>query len=42
MPTKGSRPTLAAGRWRCGNCLRRFTDVCNAIDYAHSRGVNLV
>ena len=23
----------------CGNLLRRFLDVCNAIDYAHSRGV---
>ena len=29
----------AAGRWNCAELLRRFTDVCNAIDYAHSRGV---
>ena len=27
------------GRSSCGKLLRRFTDVCNAIDYAHSRGV---
>ena len=31
--------TPAAGRWSCRKLLRRFTDVCNAIDYAHSRGV---
>ena len=31
--------TPAAGRWSCASCLRRFMDVCNAIDYAHSRGV---
>ena len=28
----------ARGRWPC-KLLRRFLDVCNAIDYAHSRGV---
>ena len=25
--------------WRCASCSRRFVDVCNAIAYAHSRGV---
>ena len=29
----------AAGRWSSASCSRTFTDVCNAIDYAHSRGV---
>ena len=31
--------TRGGGRWSCASCLRRFLDVCNAIDYAHSRGV---
>ena len=31
--------TRASGRWRCAKLLRRFLDVCNAIAYAHSRGV---
>ena len=31
--------TPASGRWRCGSCCGRFVDVCNAIAYAHSRGV---
>ena len=26
-------------RWRCGELLGRFVDVCNAVAYAHSRGV---
>ena len=26
------RPTPAAGLWSCAKLLRRFTDVCNAID----------
>ena len=34
----GPRPGRA-DRWRCGKLLRRFVDVCNAIAYAHSRGV---
>ena len=29
----------ASGRWRCASLLGRFVDVCNAIAYAHSRGV---
>ena len=33
------RATPAAARWSCASCSRRFIDVCNAIDYAHSRGV---
>jgi serine/threonine protein kinase/tetratricopeptide (TPR) repeat protein len=37
---KGTRETPAASRdLELRNLLRRFTDVCNAIDYAHSRGV---
>ena len=28
-----------AGRWRCGSSCGRFVDVCNAVAYAHSRGV---
>ena len=31
--------TRASGPWRCGELLGRFVDVCNAIAYAHSRGV---
>ena len=34
-----SRPGPENARSRCGTCFRRFTDVCNAIDYAHGRGV---
>ena len=30
--------TQAVDHWSC-ELLRRFMDVCNAIDYAHSRGV---
>ena len=29
----------ASGRWPCASCCGRFIDVCNAIAYAHSRGV---
>ena len=37
----GGEPGPDAGRRSLGlrQLLRRFTDVCNAIDYAHSRGV---
>ena len=38
-PTERSTATPARGRWSSGSCLRRFLDVCDAIDYAHSRGV---
>ena len=38
-PTQRSKPTRAGGRWSCASCCGRFVDVCNAIDYAHSRGV---
>ena len=31
--------TPAADHWSCAELLRRFLDVCNAIDYAHGRGV---
>ena len=31
--------TPASAPWRCSKLLRRFLDVCNAIAYAHSRGV---
>ena len=33
------RKVPAAGRSELRKLLRRFMDVCNAIDYAHSRGV---
>ncbi len=33
------RTSRVAGRSSCRKLLRRFPDVCNAIDYAHSRGV---
>ena len=38
----GRRPRPRPGRarrWSCGKLLGRFLDVCNAIAYAHSRGV---
>jgi serine/threonine protein kinase/tetratricopeptide (TPR) repeat protein len=39
-PDEGTREAPAASRdLALRNLLRRFTDVCNAIDYAHSRGV---
>ena len=34
-----SRRIPAGGRLELRKLLRRFLDVCNAIDYAHSRGV---
>ena len=34
-----SRRTSGGGRWSCSKLLRRFFDVCNAVHYAHSRGV---
>ena len=33
------KPIPATAPWSCASCLRRFIDVCNAIEYAHSRGV---
>ena len=35
----GPSATRASDRWSCGSCCSRFVDVCNAIAYAHSRGV---
>ena len=34
-----NRMPRADGRWQLRKLLRRFIDVCNAIDYAHSRGI---
>ena len=39
MATLRSKAIRAGGRWKLRKLLRRFMDVCNAIDYAHSRGV---
>ena len=41
LPPRRDPPaaTRASGRWSCGKLLGRFVDVCNAIAYAHSRGV---
>ena len=37
---RGARAaTRASGPWSCASCCGRFLDVCNAIAYAHSRGV---
>ena len=38
-PTRRRSATPAVARWSCASCCGRFLDVCNAIDYAHSRGV---
>ena len=37
--TEADAATRRARRWNCGKLLGRFVDVCDAIDYAHSRGV---
>ena len=40
MGEAGEAATPATGQtWQFRKLLRRFTDVCNAIDYAHGRGV---
>ena len=39
MPKRRSRRIPAVGRCELRKLLRRFLDVCNAIDYAHNRGV---
>ena len=37
---RGNRAaTPASGRWRFASCSERFLDVCNAVAYAHSRGI---
>ena len=38
-PTRPPSRTPAGAPWRCSKLLRRFLDVCNAMAYAHSRGV---
>ena len=39
MPTRVSGPIPVARSLALRELLRRFTDVCNAIEYAHTRGV---
>ena len=34
----GTQP-VGIGRWNCASCWHGFCDVCNAMEYAHSRGV---
>ena len=39
MEQEPCRRSPASGSWRSAGCLRSFIDACNAVAYAHSRGV---